>query len=213
MSEPVRHIVPPRVLEVLPSGLSILIPLLLMHVILDMIPLLPVQYIAPPSSPAILLVNMELYNLTSSPLTYSAAPSLLTLLPSKVEWLMVVVPSAYIAAPVVAELLINLDPEMIEVEVIEFVEAMYIAPPLPEAELLMKQELIISTLSLEVHLSAAPSVPLALTKLMFFNTTWEFPLILKMDAWFAPSIVYPAPSIVMSLSIAIPLDTILSSLV
>ena len=32
--EPVRQIVPPRVLEVSPSGLSILIPLLLVHVML-----------------------------------------------------------------------------------------------------------------------------------------------------------------------------------
>ena len=52
---PVRHIVPPLELEV-PE----LIPLLLVHVILYIIPSLPSQYIAPPSSSAMLFVNVEL---------------------------------------------------------------------------------------------------------------------------------------------------------
>ena len=139
ISGPVRQILPPRVLEVLPSGLSILIPLLSMNLVLDIIPLAPSAYIAPPSSPATLLVNVE---------------STILKLCSEVE-----------------------------VEVIEgVVESMYIAPPSPKAELLMKFELNISTLPVVVTLSAAPSVPLALTKLMFFNTTCELPHILKMDA-------------------------------
>ena len=110
-----------------------------MNLVLDIIPLAPSAYIAPPSSPAILLVNVE---------------STILKLCSEVE-----------------------------VEVIEgVVESMYIAPPSPKAELLMKFELNISTLPVVVTLSAAPSLPLALTKLMFFNTTCELPHILKMDA-------------------------------
>ena len=55
-----------------------LIPLLSLQVILYIIPLSPFQYIAPPSSPAVLCSKVELYILQSFPCTYIAAPSPVT---------------------------------------------------------------------------------------------------------------------------------------
>ena len=74
--EPVRQIVPPLELERVPSvGSMSLIPLLFRQVILYKIPLSPCQNTAPPSSPAMLSVNVELDKIQLSPATYNAAPS------------------------------------------------------------------------------------------------------------------------------------------
>ena len=66
---PVRQIEPP-----LDEPVE-LMPLLFIHVILYINPSLPSQLIAPPSSPAMLSMKVELYSLQPSPVTNSAPPS------------------------------------------------------------------------------------------------------------------------------------------
>ena len=78
--EPVRHIVPPRVLDVLiPSDLVLLTPLLSVNVMLFIAPLLPFQHIAPPSSLAVLAVITKPLICTLSALMNNAPPSPLSL--------------------------------------------------------------------------------------------------------------------------------------
>ena len=96
---PVIQIVPP--LEVLGSeGSPVLVPLLFTKLHPSIIPSLPSQYMAPPSSPATSLVNVESYILQSLPLIYIAPASSRAVQPSKVQVsIKVLLPMIYIAPP------------------------------------------------------------------------------------------------------------------
>ena len=76
---PVILIVPP--LDVLGSeGFPVLRPILFSKTQPSMIPSCPCQYIAPPSSPALLSVKVESHTLVLLPKMYKAPPSSVTLL-------------------------------------------------------------------------------------------------------------------------------------
>ena len=73
------EIVPP--LDVLGSeGFPVLVPILCTNELSSIIPLFPIQYIAPPSSPATLSVNVDAFIRQSSPEMYNAPPSSIAVL-------------------------------------------------------------------------------------------------------------------------------------
>ena len=121
---PVTLIVPP--LDVLGSdGSPVLVPILLSKVHPSIIPSLPSQYIAPPSSPASLSVNVEPYTLQSSPLIYNAPASSITLPLVNIElFIMALLPDTYIAPPYKA-----LQSSKVHVSTKVLLPIMYIAPP------------------------------------------------------------------------------------